>query len=206
MEKRDEFLADVEKFWAQEKHFLLNMEKFWFYKMLIVDKRFSRSPGGIPENGLDLGSGPEPRNHFRCRNIIGLDILDGDNVVRHDLFKGSLPFRDSSFDVITAFDVLEHIPRAAFGQAYPRFPFVSLMSEISRCLKVGGIFYSRTPIFPHHQAYCDPTHVNIMTDQTLKQYFSGDTPGAASYGYNGRLREILSKTERCYLLSFLKKF
>jgi len=45
-----------------------------------------------------------------------------------------LPFRSQVFDVISAFDVLEHLPNP---KCY--------IKEVHRCLKEGGISFSRLP-------------------------------------------------------------
>lgn len=44
------------------------------------------------------------------------------------------------------------------------------MSDIWRVLKPGGIFYARTPAYPSAAAFQDPTHVNIITDQTISYF------------------------------------
>lgn len=60
---------------------------------------------------LDIGSGPTPRNPLRAKSIVGVDIRSSATVVECDLCGGRLPFSDGSFEAITAFDFLEHIPR-----------------------------------------------------------------------------------------------
>ncbi len=137
---------------------------------------------------IDLGSGPAPRNSFMCKRNFGLDILSGENVIFADLFAGRFPIDDASVDVFTAYDFLEHVPRV-FPKLSPeggvRFPFVELMSEIHRCLRPGGLFFSSTPCFPWPNAFQDPTHVNFMTEETLKSYFCWPNPGADRYGFKG---------------------
>ena len=49
-------------------------------------------------------------------------------------------------------------------------PFIETMSEIWRVLKPQGIFYARTPAFPHPESFQDPTHVNIITDTTVSYF------------------------------------
>jgi hypothetical protein len=96
---------------------------------------------------------------------------------------------------MTAFDLLEHIPRvlnAGSDGHGVRFPFVDLMSELHRCLKQGGIFFSSTPSFPWPMAFQDPTHVNIMTEDTLRNYFCGLAHPAAIYGFCGRFNRSAS--------------
>ena len=55
-------------------------------------------------------------------------------------------------------------------------------------------------------AFVDPTHVNIMTEETFDRYFIGENPGALMYGYSGRLKSVYKSLERFYLLSILRKF
>lgn len=108
------------------------------------------------ENGihLDLGSGKNVRNPCGLPNVYGIDIssvdinLEGSTqVISADITK-ELPFPDCYFDSISAFDVLEHIPRwerNTDGEII--FPFVNLMSEIYRTLKPSGIFIAVTPAY-----------------------------------------------------------
>jgi len=91
---------------------------------------------------LDLGSGPHPVNPFLAINVYGSDIREdvNNNVVKVDLASGYLPFQDNSFDFITAYDLLEHIPRVNLNNGKTEFPFIMLMNEIHRILKDDGIF------------------------------------------------------------------
>jgi SAM-dependent methyltransferase len=54
--------------------------------------------------------------------------------VEHDLFNPPLPLQDSSFDVITMFDVMEHLPR-------PR----PVVQEALRLLRPNGLFIIKLP-------------------------------------------------------------
>ena len=47
------------------------------------------------------------------------------------------------------------------------------------------MFYALTPAWPHAEAFVDPTHVNIITEQT-HEYFCGNEPLGRMYGFNGR--------------------
>ena len=141
---------------------------------------------------LDIGCGSSPRNPYGQTETHGIDIAPF-GAQTSDFFRAAnlslvpIPHADSSFDSISAFDVLEHVPcvlTTADGMA-TRFPFIELMSEISRVLKPGGRFYAVTPAFPHPTAFHDPTHVNIITIGTW-EYFCGDNALARMYGFTGQ--------------------
>jgi SAM-dependent methyltransferase len=102
-----------------------------------------------------------------------------------------IPHDDSSFDSVSAFDFLEHVPRVlatADGRG-TRYPFIELMNEIHRVLRPGGRFYAVTPAFPHSEATSDPTHVNIIGAKTHR-YFTDTPPGARIYGFSGTFQLI----------------
>jgi SAM-dependent methyltransferase len=138
---------------------------------------------------LDLGCGAKPRNPFEAEVLFGTDFsgfgsrLDGDiHFVSADLTK-PLPFAADSFSSISAYDVLEHIPRwERLSDGSIVFPFVDLMQEIYRVLKPNGIFYAVTPGYPSKAAFQDPTHINFITRETLA-YFSGYSVHADNLGY-----------------------
>lgn len=143
------------------------------------------------ERSLDLGSGPVPSNAFGAKHAYGVDIRCADNerVFACDLSAEKLPFERQYFDLVTAYDLLEHIPRVARKEDGTYFPFLELMNEVWRVLRVGGYFYSFTPCYPTPQAFQDPTHVNIMTEETLRLYFA-EPAWARIYGYHGQFKLI----------------
>ena len=65
---------------------------------------------------LDIGCGKQPRNPFMAKNLFGVDILGSvdPNIKSADLTTENIPFEDSTFDYITAFDFIEHIPRVVY--------------------------------------------------------------------------------------------
>ena len=75
-----------------------------------------------------------------------------------------------------------------------RFCFVEVMNEIYRVLKPGGVFLSFTPAFPAAAAWRDPTHVNIITDETFPLYFDDKLRLASVYGFTGYFKIL--KQER----------
>ena len=100
------------------------------------------------------------------------------------LHTDSIPFKNEIFDAISGFDVLEHIPRVSSSSDGVIFPFINLMNEVWRVLKIDGYFFSIFPCFPAKEAFQDPTHVNFMTEDTIKLYFCGNA-WARIYGYYG---------------------
>lgn len=148
---------------------------------------------------LDLGCGAKPRNPYQCTIVAGVDLYRASDLPAEVTFKlanlsiDAIPFEDNSFDSISAFDVIEHIPRVlqdANNGTY--FPFIKLMDEIFRTLKPEGKFYALTPAYPSCEAFQDPTHVNFITSKT-HQYFCGNQPGARPYGFNGNFDVIAVK-------------
>ena len=146
---------------------------------------------------LDLGCGARPRNPYQRAELFGIDIVgDGAQVRRANLAVAPIPFEADHFDSVSAYDFLEHVPRVlptADGQD-TRFPFIELMNEIWRVLKAGGRFYASTPVYPAPQVFVDPTHVNVLTEQS-HQYFTRPGLGARMYGYVGDF--ALLRTQLC---------
>ena len=194
--------------------FLINIKLFrrllHLFSLLVqvgsLRKRYSRSRRPEVLNGLyqkysckggssslDLGSGPKPRNPFHAESIIGADIRSNNeiDIVYADFSLGYLPFDDNSFDRITAYDLIEHIQRSVWVEGSISYPFISLMNEIFRVLKPDGIFFCIQPCYPSKEAFQDPTHVNIMTEDTMYLYFC-EPAWARIYGYQGSFK-ILSE-------------
>jgi SAM-dependent methyltransferase len=138
---------------------------------------------------LDLGCGPVPRNPYGRDEMFGVDLSgspSGGAIRRANLVTQPIPFESDSFDSVSAYDFLEHVPRVMLtpdGQG-TRFPFIELMNEIWRVLRPGGLFYAVTPVYPSKSAFQDPTHVNIMTVDT-HIYFTRPQKMAAMYGFHG---------------------
>jgi len=156
---------------------------------------------------LDLGCGAEPRNPFDAGTVYGVDLVARPerSVSRADLVVEPIPFLDESVDFITAYDFIEHIPRTLYLDGERRHPFVELMNEIWRVLKPGGKFLSHTPAYPHAPAFRDPTHVNIISDETFPLYFDDEHCMARMYGFNGGFRIESQEWRAPWLVTIMVK-
>lgn len=145
---------------------------------------------------VDLGSGNRIRNPFSSSKVTGSDYklpvtkdFDTDFYV-FDLTK-DFPFKNNSISSFSAFDVIEHIPRwERISNEKMRFPFISFMNEINRCLMPGGYFYAVTPAFPSAAAFQDPTHVNFITEETIKYFSEAGWANNLEYEYSGNFKIV----------------
>lgn len=140
---------------------------------------------------LDLGCGARPRNPYRRDELHGIDIAPRHEPGRFEVRRANLavepiPYPDSHFDSVSAYDFFEHVPRVlpTASAADTRFPFIELMNEVWRVLNPGGLLYAYTPCYPHPMAFQDPTHVNILTRDT-HHYFTRPQFTARMYGFKG---------------------
>lgn len=155
---------------------------------------------------LDLGCGANPKNLFNAQEVYGIDIREDldRNVIKADLSIEPIPFADDTFDFVTAHDFIEHIPRIIYNPER-RNPFICLMNEIWRVLKPSGRFLSVTPAYPHPAAFWDPTHVNIITEQTYPLYFDDKNIWAKMYGFTGAFTIESQSWNGAHLVSVLVK-
>lgn len=138
---------------------------------------------------LDIGCGSVPRNPYGADLLYGIDfsLIPGtkcNEFYSVNLGYDRLPFNDCSFDSISAYDLLEHIPRIGTLNGISHFPFIFLMNEIYRVLKPSGKFLAIFPYYPKVEVFSDPTHVNYITKYT-HIYFTNPTNWAAIYGFTG---------------------
>lgn len=160
---------------------------------------------------LDLGCGRAPKNPFNADAVFGVDYGMRpdlpDNIRLADLAVEPIPFESDSFEFVTAHDFIEHVPRVIYNPTR-RNPFVELMSEVYRVLKMNGTFLSLTPAYPHASAFIDPTHVNIIAEGTFPLYFgdmSPTSPWAVIYGFKGAFHLVSEEWRGPHLLTVLQK-
>lgn len=132
---------------------------------------------------LDLGCGSQPafeNNGREGYEHFGVDINAFDHVKAADLAIEPIPYESDQFDIVTAYDFLEHIPSFVYlpsGKGFKKINcMVNLFNEIYRVMKDGGEFYFETPVAGTQGYWQDPTHVFGWTAETL-HYFSGDYYG-----------------------------
>jgi SAM-dependent methyltransferase len=155
---------------------------------------------------LDLGCGETPKNFFNADEVYGIDIREdlSNHIYKADLIIEEIPFSDEYFDYVTAHDFLEHVPRIIYTPKR-RNAFVEIMNEVWRVLKPGGQFLSVTPAYPHAAAFRDPTHVNIITDQTFPMYFDNIQKLAKMYGFKGSFQIHQQEWAGPHLVTLMSK-
>lgn len=185
---------------------ILSLRDRYYPNSKYLNILFEQFEQNFNSSSLDIGCGLDPKNPFKASKIMGLDLncIEERNVIAGDLSSGHLPFSDSQFNFVTAFDVLEHVPRVSLNNSNTVFPFINLMSEIHRILKPEGIFFASTPCFPFKEVFQDPTHVNIMTEETLRDYFCNDC-WATIYGFKGKFKIIKTGWLKKRHFAFLMK-
>lgn len=118
---------------------------------------------------LLIGCGSNPKkclffdNKSEFENLVRLDNNASHNPdVIWDLNVHPLPFVDSEFDEIHAYDVLEHLGR----QGDYKF-FFSEFSEYARILKPNGFLFASVPAPNSEWAWGDPSHTRIVHPNSL---------------------------------------
>lgn len=123
---------------------------------------------------------------FKKNGYINVDwdpAVDPD--VLHDLNKFPYPFEENSFDVVEADHVLEHVDRV-----------FTVMKEIHRILKPGGILKIKTPHFSRGFTHVEHTH---GFDVTFPLYFRADFKRSGFCGVEFELKSM-----RLKWMAFLK--
>lgn len=143
--------------------------KHWYN--LQIDKLFE---GVISKERLillNIGSGsPAESEYYKNKSIesINLDInakYKGVDVIGD---AHCLPFKDNSFDIVTSFEVFEHLKN----------PFIAL-KEISRVLKPGGYLIGSVAFLKQfHASYFHMTHLGVIellsqNDLNIEKIYGG---------------------------------
>ena len=86
---------------------------------------------------LDLGCGLSPSNPYKADTVFGVDLRSGlgDHVASADLAIEPIPYSDESFEYVTAFQFIEHVPRVVYlpKQRTHHFPITNgLLSRSER--------------------------------------------------------------------------
>ncbi len=126
------------------------------------------SEPGNRRTALEIGAGAVPH----VPHAIRLDLA---RACRPDVVADAnrtLPFRNDSFAIVGAYDVLEHVD-----------DLVRVVEEIHRVLRPGGVLQVTTPHFSSANAYTDPTHRRALSLRSF-DYFAPGHP----LGYYSRAR------------------
>ncbi len=128
--------------------------------------------------GLDVGCGTRKRQGF-----IGIDRHPSPGVdVVCELETDSLPFASSSFSIVYANHVLEHIA-----------DLEGLLVELSRVMKPGARLQIGVPYAGDLRAFQDPTHVRYFTLKTF-EYFIREGARVGGWYLSKPFRRIVRRS------------
>jgi SAM-dependent methyltransferase len=104
---------------------------------------------------LDVGCGMNKQ-----AGSIGIDRNPASRAdVLADLDRFPYPFRDNSFDRVTALHVIEHVSDV-----------IRAMEEFHRLLRPGGTLRIVTPHYTDFSSFCDPTHKTHLTSFSFRYF------------------------------------
>lgn len=155
--------------------------------------RYERADKRIP-NGcsvLDAGSGAGYGSRLLAtgaRAVTGVDLspetVEAARATHDDLVTFAtadvlhLPFADGSFDAVTCFEVIEHVPEPA-----------ELVRELARVLRPGGLLFVSTPharMERHHARRtgrgANPFHIASLTPRRLARLLAREFSSVRLYG------------------------
>lgn len=119
---------------------------------------------------LSIGCGNSKRKHFVLNggslawsDPVFLDIDPNCKPdVLHDLNDLPLPFADSEFGEVHAYEILEHV-----GVQGDWRGFFALFEELHRVMAPDGVLYASVPLWSSVWAWGDPGHTRIINRGTL---------------------------------------
>lgn len=118
---------------------------------------------------LEVGCGPKKL----WRKSVAVDINPRSKAdVIHDLNSTPYPFAENEFDVVIAEHVLEHLDDV-----------ITVMEELHRITKPGGIVYIEVPHFSSRDFFTDPTHQHAFS-VTSFDYFVPAKGGLYTFHYS----------------------
>jgi len=95
--------------------------------------------------------------------LVRLDVNPAHNPdVVWDMEKTPWPLESYSFDVVGAFEILEHL-----GRQGDEVSFFSHFYEIWRILKSGGVLVGTCPSYKSMWAWGDPSHKRVITSGSM---------------------------------------
>lgn len=148
---------------------------------------------------LDMDPGPR-RVNLGCgsRPIPGfenVDLCPGPGVdLQVDLLLLPLPWDDDSLDLVTAFDVLEHMPHHVDG--FEGDFFWHLINDVLRCIKDGGLLEVHTPHHLAPDAMSVPDHLRVVGLDSFRPWMQHRFPqhdNNARLAVNGVALHIVRK-------------
>jgi ubiquinone/menaquinone biosynthesis C-methylase UbiE len=112
---------------------------------------------------LDVGCG-----RAKLPGAIGIDRRVRETTARevqldinHDLLSFPWPIEENSFDLVHCAHVLEHLP-----------PTATVIEEIYRVLKPGGVLFIECPHFSWCEAYRHHEHCHFFTSQSFDYFYN----------------------------------
>jgi SAM-dependent methyltransferase len=93
-----------------------------------------------------------------------------------DIDRGTLPFRENTFEKVLVVHVIEHVADV-----------IATLEEVHRVARPGGRIIVETPHYTDFSSFCDPTHRWHLNSFSFR-YFTED--GGFSYYTRRRLREL----------------